>query len=165
MLIFIFEIKIDLSSESPDEDIHVYANFMKEHDCYSLIPTSSKIVIFDTRLPVKKAFFALVANGLRAAPLWDSDQGQFVGMLTISDFIRYCLIDPTTQVFRDPHLIGIFSILQTYYRSPMRRMHELEDHLIETWRKLLLERKLAKPDERPTLSKNIGMVQIGPDAR
>ena len=44
-------------------------------------------------------------------------------------------------------------------------MHELEDHLIETWRKLLLERKLAKPDERPTLSKNIGMVQIGPDAR
>ena len=59
----------------------------------------------------------------------------------------------------------IFSILQTYYRSPMRRMHELEDHLIETWRKLLLERKLAKPDERPTLSKNIGMVQIGPDAR
>ncbi|CBY18034.1 unnamed protein product [Oikopleura dioica] len=130
-------------SKSPDEDIHVYANFMKEHDCYSLIPTSSKIVIFDTRLPVKKAFFALVANGLRAAPLWDSDQGQFVGMLTISDFI---------------------SILQTYYRSPMRRMHELEDHLIETWRKLLLERKLAKPDERPTLSKNIGMVQIGPDA-
>jgi len=77
------------AQESPDEDIHVYANFMKEHDCYSLIPTSSKIVIFDTRLPVKKAFFALVANGLRAAPLWDSDQGQFVGMLTISDFIRY----------------------------------------------------------------------------
>jgi len=92
---------------------------------------------------VKKAFFALVANGLRAAPLWDSDAGQFVGMLTISDFI---------------------SILQTYYRSPMRRMNELEDHLIETWRKLLLERKQAKPDERPTLSKNIGMVSIDPDA-
>ena len=36
---------------------------MKEHEVYSLIPTSSKIVIFDTRLPVKKAFFALVANG------------------------------------------------------------------------------------------------------
>lgn len=58
-----------------------------------------------------------------------------------------------------------FSILQTYYRSPMRRMNELEDHLIETWRKLLLERKQAKPDERPTLSKNIGMVSIDPDAR
>lgn len=44
-------------------------------------------------------------------------------------------------------------------------MNELEDHLIETWRKLLLERKQAKPDERPTLSKNIGMVSIDPDAR
>lgn len=47
----------------------------------------------------------------------------------------------------------------------MKRMHELEDHLIETWRKLLLERKQAKPDERPPLSKNIGMVSISPDAR
>lgn len=43
--------------------MYAFANYMKEHDCYSLIPTSSKIVIFDTRLPVKKAFFALVANG------------------------------------------------------------------------------------------------------
>jgi 5'-AMP-activated protein kinase regulatory gamma subunit len=76
---------------------------MKEHDCYSLIPTSSKIVIFDTRLPVKKAFFALVANGLRAAPLWDSDQGQFVGMLTISDFIRYLsLLISLVKTYFDP---------------------------------------------------------------
>ena len=33
---------------------------------------------------VKKAFFALVQNGMRAAVLWDSAQQQFVGMLTIS---------------------------------------------------------------------------------
>lgn len=30
-------------------------------------------------LQVKKAFFALVANGLRAAPLWDSKTQRFVG--------------------------------------------------------------------------------------
>lgn len=28
---------------------------------------------------VKKAFFALVANGLRAAPLWDNKLQRFVG--------------------------------------------------------------------------------------
>ncbi|CAB1328056.1 unnamed protein product, partial [Coregonus sp. 'balchen'] len=39
-------------------------------------------------LHVKKAFFALVANGLRAAPLWDSKTQRFVGMLTITDFIN-----------------------------------------------------------------------------
>lgn len=37
---------------------------------------------------VRKAFYALVYNGVRAAPLWDSEQQQFVGMLTITDFIK-----------------------------------------------------------------------------
>ena len=37
---------------------------------------------------MKKAFFALVANGIRAAPLWDSSNQAFVGMLTITDFIN-----------------------------------------------------------------------------
>lgn len=32
-------------------------------------------------LQVKKAFFALVANGVRAAPLWESKKQSFVGKL------------------------------------------------------------------------------------
>jgi 5'-AMP-activated protein kinase regulatory gamma subunit len=35
---------------------------------------SAKIVVFDTELLVKKAFFALVYNGVRAAPLWNSKE-------------------------------------------------------------------------------------------
>lgn len=66
----------------------VYSLFMRAHKCYDLIPTSSKLVVFDTHLPVRKAFFALVYNGVRAAPLWDSDKQRFVGMLTITDFIK-----------------------------------------------------------------------------
>lgn len=31
----------------------VYALFMKAHKCYDLIPTSSKLVVFDTELPVR----------------------------------------------------------------------------------------------------------------
>jgi len=130
------------SGESEMANINSFGDFMRLHDCYDLIPNSSKIVIFDTRLPVKKAFFALVANGLRAAPLWNSDQQRFVGMLTISDFI---------------------SILQTYYRSPSKRMHELEDHLIETWRNLIAERKAKSENTRATLSRDIGMISISPD--
>ena len=45
-----------------NEDL-VYAEFMRIHKCYDLIPTSSKLVVFDTELLVKKAFFALVYNG------------------------------------------------------------------------------------------------------
>ena len=36
-----------------------------------------------------QAFFAMVDTGVRACPLWDSGKQEFVGMLTITDFIRY----------------------------------------------------------------------------
>lgn len=51
--------------------------------------------------------------GVRAAPLWDSLQQRFVGMLTITDFIK---------------------ILQMYYTSPSVTMEELEEHKLDTWR-------------------------------
>ena len=47
------------------------------------------LVVLDTQLLVKRAFFAMVDTGVRACPLWDSARQQFVGMLTITDFIRY----------------------------------------------------------------------------
>ena len=54
--------------------------------------------------------------GVRAAPLWDSSKQQYVGMLTITDFIR---------------------ILQMYYRNSDERIEELEEHKLETWRSKL----------------------------
>ncbi|ESO88020.1 hypothetical protein LOTGIDRAFT_193883 [Lottia gigantea] len=86
---------------------------MRAHKCYDLIPTSAKLVIFDTQLNVKKAFFALVYNGVRAAPLWDSKKQDYVGMLTITDFIN---------------------ILKMYYKSPLVKIDELEEHKIDNWR-------------------------------
>ena len=53
----------DISLEEDDSDADSYAQFMREHVCYDLIPKSSKLVVFDTKLSVKKAFYALVANG------------------------------------------------------------------------------------------------------
>ncbi|XP_033116615.1 5'-AMP-activated protein kinase subunit gamma-1-like isoform X4 [Anneissia japonica] len=99
-----------------EEEEHTFIRFMKAHKCYEIIPTSSKLVVFDTQLLVKKAFYALVYNGVRAAPLWDSTKQDFVGMLTITDFI---------------------SILQYYYTSPYEKMDKLEEHKIATWRDVL----------------------------
>uniref|UniRef100_A0A669DW13 Protein kinase, AMP-activated, gamma 2 non-catalytic subunit a n=1 Tax=Oreochromis niloticus TaxID=8128 RepID=A0A669DW13_ORENI len=107
---------VSAASEASERDI--YMRFMKCHKCYDIIPTSSKLVVFDTTLQVKKAFFALVANGVRAAPLWESKKQSFVGMLTITDFIN---------------------ILTRYYKSPMVQIYELEEHKIETWRELYLQ--------------------------
>uniref|UniRef100_A0A8D2NZM8 Protein kinase AMP-activated non-catalytic subunit gamma 2 n=1 Tax=Zosterops lateralis melanops TaxID=1220523 RepID=A0A8D2NZM8_ZOSLA len=105
-----------LTLEESESDI--YVRFMRSHKCYDIVPTSSKLVVFDTTLQVKKAFFALVANGVRAAPLWESKKQSFVGMLTITDFIN---------------------ILHRYYKSPMVQIYELEEHKIETWRELYLQ--------------------------
>ncbi|XP_031439620.1 LOW QUALITY PROTEIN: 5'-AMP-activated protein kinase subunit gamma-1 [Clupea harengus] len=111
--------KLDLEDEVVEEsESDIYTRFMKSHKCYDIVPTSSKLVVFDTTLQVKKAFFALVANGVRAAPLWETKKQSFVGMLTITDFIN---------------------ILHRYYKSPMVQIYELEEHKIETWRELYLQ--------------------------
>lgn len=104
---------------------------MKFNTCYDIMPKSSKLVVFDTQLAVKKAFFALVYNGVRAAPLWDNKRQRFIGLLTITDFIL---------------------ILQKYYKEPHAKIEELEEHRIETWREVLreYERPLLyiKPNQR-----------------
>lgn len=105
-----------LSSTEEDES-QIFVKFFRFHKCYDLVPTSAKLVVFDTQLLVKKAFYALVYNGVRAAPLWDSKRQEFVGMLTITDFIK---------------------ILKMYYKSPNSSMDELEEHKLETWRSILL---------------------------
>ncbi|XP_062900538.1 5'-AMP-activated protein kinase subunit gamma-1-like isoform X6 [Mobula hypostoma] len=110
--------KLELDDEAEESDSDIYMRFMKSHKCYDIVPTSSKLVVFDTSLQVKKAFFALVANGVRAAPLWESKKQSFVGMLTITDFIN---------------------ILHRYYKSPMVQIYELEEHKIESWRELYLQ--------------------------
>ena len=46
-----------------EDESQIYIKFFKFHKCYDLIPTSAKLVVFDTQLLVKKAFFALVYNG------------------------------------------------------------------------------------------------------
>ncbi|KAG7455205.1 hypothetical protein MATL_G00254130 [Megalops atlanticus] len=148
--------KLELDGDAVEEsESDIYMRFMKSHKCYDIVPTSSKLVVFDTALQnpcqasglflqtteqlnraishsiVKKAFFALVANGVRAAPLWETKKQSFVGMLTITDFII---------------------ILQRYYKSPLVQIYELEEHKIETWRELYLQ-ETFKP-----------LVNISPDA-
>ena len=67
-------IQIKYSNCSEKDESQIFVKFFKFHKSYDLIPTSAKLVVFDTQLLVKKAFFALVYNGVRAAPLWDSVQ-------------------------------------------------------------------------------------------
>ena len=90
----------------------MFADFLRRHSCYDLLPISGKVVVLDASLLVKKAFYALQQNGslssshyfivfpsllnechvdIRSAPVWDSERQAFVGMLTVTDFIKVIL--------------------------------------------------------------------------
>ncbi|XP_058259186.1 5'-AMP-activated protein kinase subunit gamma-1 isoform X1 [Hemibagrus wyckioides] len=139
-----FECKKETQIDDPEHN--VYTRFMKSHRCYDLVPTSSKLVVFDTSLQVKKAFFALVSNGVRAAPLWDSKKQCFVGKWAIQHvkliiWYSFTFMLHTNYTF----LIGMLTItdfiniLHRYYKSPMVQIYELEEHKIETWREVYLQ--------------------------
>ncbi|CAJ0578747.1 unnamed protein product, partial [Mesorhabditis spiculigera] len=105
-----------------------FSLFMKAHKCYDLIPISSKLIVFDTHLPVRKAFYALIYNNVRAAPLYDSAKGSYVGMLTITDFIK---------------------ILYRYYEAGLEGeegMKSLEEQEISHWRQRFEQDSNAKKE-------------------
>eukprot|EP00049_Salpingoeca_infusionum_P004322 m.77410 g.77410 ORF g.77410 m.77410 type:complete len:588 (-) comp12508_c0_seq2:658-2421(-) len=95
----------------------IITNFLQEHNCYDIMPLSGKIVVFDTQLHVKKALMALVKHNIRSAPLWNSRRQQFVGMITVTDFINI--------------------LIQTHDSTESERhLSELETHRIQKWRDL-----------------------------
>jgi hypothetical protein len=38
-------------------------DFLGQHSCFSILRTSGKVVVFDTRIPIQLAFYALVEHG------------------------------------------------------------------------------------------------------
>uniref|UniRef100_A0A452RCB9 CBS domain-containing protein n=1 Tax=Ursus americanus TaxID=9643 RepID=A0A452RCB9_URSAM len=123
--------RLGLNAGRPDSESGVYMRFMRSHKCYDIVPTSSKLVVFDTTLQVKKAFFALVANGVRAAPLWESKKQSFVGMLTITDFIN---------------------ILHRYYKSPMV---SARNPSVSHWSCIVLQLSLKPPNNFDGFSRSL----------
>lgn len=63
-------------SAEPDPDTFIYMNFMKSHTCYDAIPTSSKLVIFDTTLQVGKS------------PVYPPTDLDFIGFNSAVFFLR-----------------------------------------------------------------------------
>jgi 5'-AMP-activated protein kinase regulatory gamma subunit len=61
------------------------------HQTHHLIPHSSKVIVFDSKLKVQHAFDGLVTHDINCAPVWDSARRKYVGMLSVSDFLDILL--------------------------------------------------------------------------
>ncbi|KTG39423.1 hypothetical protein cypCar_00044805 [Cyprinus carpio] len=52
--------KLDLEDEAVEQsESDIYMRFMKLHKCYDIVPTSSKLVVFDTTLQVRALWMCL----------------------------------------------------------------------------------------------------------
>ncbi|KIJ45178.1 hypothetical protein M422DRAFT_167344 [Sphaerobolus stellatus SS14] len=108
------------TQETHDAALNAIRLFLKGRSSYDVFPLSSRVIVLDTKLEVKKALTCVVS-----APLWNSEQRSFAGMLTVSDII---------------HLI------QYYYwtvSSFDRAAAEVEEFRLESLREI--ERKLNVP--------------------
>ncbi|KAL3989626.1 CBS domain family protein [Acanthocheilonema viteae] len=76
----------------PDSNLN-YVHLMQFNACYEAMPTSSKMVVFDTKLQLKKAFNGLIYQNTRHVLLSDSAKNNaIVGILSVTDFIRVLLL-------------------------------------------------------------------------
>lgn len=56
------------SAAAEESERDIYMRFMKCHKCYDIIPTSSKLVVFDTTLQVRRFWFC-TGLSLRTEPV------------------------------------------------------------------------------------------------
>jgi len=91
------------SQEAHDTAVTAIRSFLKGHTSYDAFPVSFRLIVLDTKLNVKKALQCLLLNGTHpfsifsslishpgvvSAPLWNSEQSKFAGMLTVLDIIH-----------------------------------------------------------------------------
>jgi 5'-AMP-activated protein kinase regulatory gamma subunit len=67
--------------------VQSYQKFLREHTIYDMMPLSGKVLVLDTRLDVRQAFQALSEQDMKSATLWDEEIADFVGVVTVTDFI------------------------------------------------------------------------------
>ncbi|KAK0728280.1 hypothetical protein B0T26DRAFT_767627 [Lasiosphaeria miniovina] len=118
--------------------------FLKVRTSYDVLPLSFRLVVLDNDLLIKKSLNILLQNGIVSAPLWDSRNSAFAGLLTSTDYINviqyYCQFpEEIDQVdkFRLSSLreierrIGVVP-LETVSVHPMRPLYEACRRMLRT---------------------------------
>lgn len=85
------EAAAELDAMSPEDRVRRFRAMaraiLQAHRAEDLIPASGKMVVFDHDLPVKYAFYGMLEHNIKCAPVWDATRSDWVGMLTVTDFI------------------------------------------------------------------------------
>eukprot|EP01063_Lacrimia_lanifica_P002987 TRINITY_DN11613_c0_g1_i1.p2 TRINITY_DN11613_c0_g1~~TRINITY_DN11613_c0_g1_i1.p2 ORF type:complete len:432 (+),score=184.03 TRINITY_DN11613_c0_g1_i1:167-1462(+) len=83
----------DVQKQLKERLLHLFQN----QTCYDSLPTSSRIVVIDVTLPLRTAFISALENKVPFGILWDPQQAAYIGMMTVSDYIRILLKHEETR--------------------------------------------------------------------
>jgi len=61
--------------------------FFKSHSVYDYMPKSTKVIVFDLDTSIKETFIVVEETGIEYSLLWDGEKKEYIGMLTVSDFL------------------------------------------------------------------------------
>ncbi|KAK3995613.1 hypothetical protein QBC44DRAFT_388820 [Cladorrhinum sp. PSN332] len=118
--------------------------FLKVRTSYDVLPLSFRLVVLDNDLLIKKSLNILLQNGIVSAPLWDTRNSAFAGLLTSTDYINviqyYCQYPDEIGNIDQFRLSSLRDIeraigvepLETVSVHPMRPLYEACRRMLKT---------------------------------
>ncbi|KAK4460198.1 hypothetical protein QBC42DRAFT_272847 [Cladorrhinum samala] len=118
--------------------------FLKVRTSYDVLPLSFRLVVLDNDLLIKKSLNIFIQNGIVSAPLWDTRNSNFAGLLTSTDFINviqyYCQYPDEIGNIDQFRLSSLRDIeraigvepLETVSVHPMRPLYEACRRMLKT---------------------------------
>ncbi|CAK7264726.1 AMP-activated serine/threonine-protein kinase regulatory subunit [Sporothrix epigloea] len=118
--------------------------FLKIRTSYDVLPLSFRLIVLDTELLIRKSLTILIQNNIVSAPLWDSHNSAFAGLLTSTDFINliqyYCQFPDRLHDIDQFRLSGLREIekaigaqpLETISVHPMKPLYEACIEMLKT---------------------------------
>ena len=110
------------------------------------MPSSAKVVVLDTELSVRHAFWAIYDNGLNCAIAWDAKRRAYVGMLTYTDFMEVLRF-----LYRKAQADGVGAHGAGAVTAAIAA--GLDEHQVKSWQ--TMRGGQARPD---------GLISVRPDA-
>jgi|EP01045_Picozoa_sp_COSAG04_P014063 5'-AMP-activated protein kinase regulatory gamma subunit len=120
---------------------------LQKYSATKAMPSSGKVVVLDTELSVRHAFWAIYDNGLNCAVAWDAKRRAYVGMLTYSDFM-----DVLRFLYRTAHADGVGAHGPAAVAAAIAT--GLDEHQVQSWQAMPAAGR-STPE---------GLVSVRPDA-
>lgn len=119
-------------------------DFLRVRTSYDVLPLSFRLIVLDNDLLIKKSLNILVQNGIVSAPLWDSHNSRFAGLLTSTDYINliqyYCQFPEQVDKVEEFRLSSLRDIekaigvlpLETVSVHPSRPLYEACSRMLKS---------------------------------